>query len=121
MRLGDIYHLDEVKALHGGSPKGRYVVIVTSQDEVILDNPIFVVACTASLLPAQVTDEVIAFPWHRDGMATTGFRRPTYAVPKWMLKVKPSDLAQHRTGYVNNKKLQAIIERLPKDPISDST
>ena len=122
MRTGEIYHLDEVPALHRGRPKGRYVVVVTPEDEMFLDKPIYVVACTTSLLPDQMTaDDVVPLPWHRDGRAATGFRRRTWALPKWLLKVRPSDLSQQRTGYLYNRALQAIIDRLPQDPVADLT
>ena len=121
MRTGEIHHLDNVPALHGGSPKGRYVVVVTPEDEMILDRPIYVVACTASLRPDAITDSVVLLPWHAEGRVSTGFRRLTYALPEWLLKVRPSDLSQQRSGYLRSRELQAIIDRLPPDPFADLT
>jgi hypothetical protein len=115
VRAGEIYHLDDATPLHGGKPKGRYVVIVTAPDDIGLDHPIVVVACTSSPLPSSV---VVALPWSPVGMAATGFRRPTFAVPAWTLEVRPSQLGR-RVGHLPSDKLRMIIDLLPADPEPD--
>ena len=113
-----MFYLSEVSAPHGGEPKGRCVVVVTAKEDIGLDNPIFVVACTASVFPRN--REVVDLPWDRRGSARTGFRRPTWAVPAWMLKVRPSQLGAKK-GHVPHGKLAAIIELLPPEPSGDMT
>ena len=118
MQTGEIYHLAEVPPLHAGPLKGRYVVVVTEAEETILDEPIFVVACTATATGDE--PDRIALPWSRIGAARTGFRQQTWAVPKWMLKVRTSNLGR-RVGHIPSDKLHAILDRLPDDPSVDMT
>lgn len=121
MHPGEIYHLDNVPPPHRGKPKGRYVVLVTQSQDVGLDEPVFVVACSASVLrQQQETSDVVALPWDTRGRARTGFRRQTWAIPAWMLKVRPSQLGR-RIGRVPNDKLADILDRLPPDPSGDIT
>lgn len=114
MKPGEIYHLEAVPSLSpGGAPKGRYVVVVTREEDVGLDQPIYVVACSASLMPDQQANAV-ALPWSRQH-CLTGFRRPCWAVPAWLLRVRPTDLGRF-VGRVPSDKLEAIIRLLPPDP-----
>jgi len=117
MKPGDIFRLESAPSLHGGDPKGRYVVVVSA--DVFLDQPVFVVACSSTIRPEQ-EPECVALPWHRQGLARTGFRKPTWAVPRWLLKVRPSDLGR-QVGDVPRDKLNAIIAMLPEDPHADLT
>ncbi len=119
MRPGEIYHLEEVDPIHGGKPKGRYVVVVTDSGDIALDLPLYVVACTASAKPEQIeAGQAIELPWSRQGMARTGFRRRTWAIPAWMLRVRPSQLGR-RAGHIPSTKLAEIISALPEDPGSN--
>lgn len=113
MKSGEIYHLEEVEPLHGGKPKGRYVVVITNPEEMSLDSPIYVVACSSTVKPAQIdAGEAVELPWSPQGAARTGFRRRTWAVPAWMLKVRPSQLGRC-IGRIPATKLQDIIAQLP--------
>lgn len=116
MRPGDVFHLSQVPALDGGEPKGRYVIVVTAEEDIGLDKPIYVVACSASVLQTQ--GEVVELPWHPLGQARTGFRRQTWAIPIWMLKVRPSQLGDYK-GHIPHDKLAVIIDQLPLDPCAD--
>jgi len=114
MKPGEIYHLEGVPSLApGGVSKGRYVVVVTRAEDIGLDQPIYVVACSASLTAEQQT-RAIALPWSRQH-CSTGLRRPCWAVPAWLLRVKPTDLGR-RVGRMPSDKLEAIIRLLPSDP-----
>jgi hypothetical protein len=116
VKPGNIHHLQEVEPLHGGVPKGRYVVVVTRSEDIAMDLPLFVVACTASAKPEQIASgQAVPLPWSRQGTAGTGFRRPTWAVPAWLLRVRPSQLGR-RVGHVPSNRLQQIIAKLPPDP-----
>jgi hypothetical protein len=95
------------------------VIIVTASEDIGFDEPIFAVACTASLRPGQ-SDEAVPLPWSRTGQAQTGFRRPAHAVPSWLLKIRPSQLGR-KVGHIPTDKLQLILERLPPDPSADMT
>jgi len=106
--------------LHGGPLKDRRVVIVTETAEIILTNPIYVVACTSSLKPEQ-KGEAVALPWHpRRGVSSTGFTKETWAVPKWLDEVLPTELRDYQ-GYVPADKLRQIIAMLPSDPSDGPT
>jgi len=121
MRPGEIYHLTNVPGYHGGAPKGRYVIIVTRSDDIGLDHPLYVVGCSASIRQAQIdAGETVPLPWSKQNVAATGFRRPTWAIPKWMLKVRPSQLGRC-VGHVPSSKLDEIISKLPADPSADLT
>lgn len=120
VKPGEIYHLHDVEPLHGGTPKGRYVVVVTRSEDLAMDLPLFVVACTASAKPDQIdAGRVVPLPWSRQGTAGTGFRRPAWAVPAWLIPVRPSQLGR-RVGHIPSTKLQEIISKLPPDPHSQS-
>ena len=115
MKPGEIYHLERVPSLHpGGPPKGRYVIIVTREEDIGLDRPIFVVACSASLTDSQ-QQTAVALPWSRHQSCSTGFKRACWAVPAWLLRVHPSDLGR-QVGHVPSSKLNEILRRLPPDP-----
>ncbi|MCH7547025.1 MAG: hypothetical protein IID30_11560 [Planctomycetes bacterium] len=121
MKPGEIYHLEDAKPLHGGKPKGRYVVIVTREDEIVLDNPIFVVACSSSARRGDFDlANLVALPWSKQGPVRTGFRKPTDAIPSWLLRVRPSQLGR-KAGTIPKNKLQIIVELLPDDPIADTS
>ena len=114
MKPGKIYHLGAVPSLSpGGMPKGRYVVIITRQEDIGLDQPIYVVACSASLTPEQQA-RAVALPWSRQH-CSTGFRRPCWAVPAWLLRVRPADLGRC-IGRIPLDRLEAIVRLLPDDP-----
>lgn len=117
MRPGELYYLEDVPALHGGQPKGRYVLIVTESEDIGFDEPFYVVACSASLSPDQAK-AAVALPYHRGGQASTGLRDRTHAVPQWMLQVRPSQLGR-KIGFVSKQKLEDILARLPTDPFDD--
>jgi len=116
VKRGDIYYLGQVQPPRG-KPKDRRVVIVTEAEDFFLDNPIYVVACTSTLLREQEA-EAVALRWHpRRGMSCTGFTMPTWAIPTWIDKVRPSELDRY-SGYVPTDTLKEIIARLPVDPQS---
>lgn len=115
MKAGEIYYLERVPSLHpGGLPKGRYVIIVTREEDIGFDRPIFVIACSASLTADQ-QQTAIALPWSRHQTCSTGFKRECWAVPAWQLRVHPSDLGR-RVGHIPSSKLSEILRRLPPDP-----
>ena len=121
MKPGEIYHLEEVDPMHGGKPKGRFVIVVTPTEDIAMDLPLYVVACSSSIRDAQIeSGRAVELPWSRQGMARTGFRRRTWAVPSWMLRVRPSQLGR-RVGHLPSTKLRQIIENLPPDPAGDMT
>jgi len=115
MKPGEIYHVERVPSLHlGGPPKGRYVIIVTREEDIGLDRPMYVVACSASLTVDQQRLGV-ALPWSRHQHCSTGFRNECWAMPGWLLRVHPSDLGR-LVGRVPSSKLNEILRRLPPDP-----
>ena len=119
MSPGGIYHVRDVKPLHGGEPKGRYVVLITDAVDVLLDEPIAAVACTSSAHAEQIAaGEAIPLPWHHTGRVASGLRRPTWAVPRWMLLLRPSQLGR-QVGHIPSSKLDQIIAALPEDPGED--
>ncbi len=115
MKPGDIYYLERVPSLHPSGPlKGRYVIIVTREEDIGLDRPIYAVACSATLTDSQ-QQNAVALPWSRHQSCSTGFKRACWAVPEWLLRVLPSDLGR-QVGHVPSTRLAEIIRRLPPDP-----
>ncbi len=97
------------------------MVIVTRAQDIGFDEPLFVVACSASVRPDRLIEgDLVPLPFDPQGRARTGFRRPTYAIPAWLLKVRPSQLGR-RIGHIPSDKLAAIIDRLPADPSAEMT
>lgn len=114
MKSGDIYYCEAVVGLSGGKMKSRPVVIVTDTKDVMMDFPIYAVACTSTIYDHEKVNAV-EMPWSANGQADTGFRKPTWAMPEWILEVKPSQLCR-RIGHAPKDLLRRIVEMLPPDP-----
>lgn len=120
MKSGDIYYCEAVAGMSGGKPKARPVVIVTDTKDVMMDFPIYAVACTSTIYEHEKANAV-EMPWSANGQAETGFRKPTWAMPEWLLQVKPSQLGG-RIGRAPKDVLRRIVEMLPPDlPESDAS
>jgi len=114
MKPGEIYHLEGVPSLApGGVPNGRHVVVVTRAEDIGLNERDYVVACSASLTVEQQAIGV-ALPWSRQH-CSTGFRRPCWAAPAWLLRARPADLGRC-VGRIPLDRLEAIVRLLPDDP-----
>ncbi len=77
-----------------------------------MDNPIYVVVCSSKIFEHQ-KPRAVALPFHpRKGVSPTGFTKPTWAFPDWILELKPSELRDYQ-GFVAADKLRQIAALLP--------
>ncbi|MBY0309279.1 MAG: hypothetical protein K2Q09_11100 [Phycisphaerales bacterium] len=71
------------------------------------DGKAWVVACSSSVPEGSHPDKVRMPDSQRFPASTTGFDRPTWAVPAWLLELEQESLAA-QTGYCGGKVLAAV-------------
>jgi len=111
IRQGEIYWARVVPPR--GEPKRRPVGVLTHTERVLLDEPIACVAITSAPIDSD-DPNLVALPWNAQGRVGTGLRRPSWAVPNWLLALRPSDLLEY-IGRIPRDKVDAIV-RLAADP-----
>jgi len=97
-----------------GFNKRRPGVVLTADDEILLDGPVVVAAITTTYgdPPPQ---NVVELPWSRQGITRTGLRRRSAVVCDWLIDAAISDLDD--TGhFVPTRYLIEILNRLPPAP-----
>jgi len=94
-----------------GFTKRRPAVVLTANDEILLDGPVVVAAITTAY-GEPPPHNLVELPWSSQGIARTGLRRRSAAVCNWLVDAAISDLED--TGhFVPTKYLIEILKRLP--------
>lgn len=90
-----------------GHVKKRPVVVISADEDVLLDKPIFGVAVTTTYSEPPPAN-CVPLPWNVRGHPATRLRRRSAAVCDWLVSFRPSEVATLE-GYVPARTLQAIL------------
>jgi len=82
--------------------------VITATDEIVMDAPVVGVA-VSTLVREPLPADHIELPWHIHGHPSTGLRKRSVAVCRWLVEVHPSDL-EPTDAYVPSKTLLRILE-----------
>ena len=93
-----------------GNIKKRPVVVVTSTDEIVIDQEIVGVAVTTSFRD-PLDQGCVKLPSWPFGHPATGLRRESVAVCDWRVRFRPSDVTAVE-GYVPARTLLRIVEKI---------
>jgi hypothetical protein len=76
-----------------GFRKVRPAVVVTATADIAAGQSVRVVAITTRL-PTPLPEDHVLLPWHRQGKARSGLRRPCAAVAAWLAEIPLGDVQQ---------------------------
>ena len=93
-----------------GERKLRPLVVITRDEEIVLDAKIVGVAIT-STFEQPAPDRMVELPWSARGHPVTRLSRRSAAVCDWLVTFRPSDVTQIK-GYVPLARLLAIREKV---------
>lgn len=89
----------------------------TATSDIVLDQPVAAVAVTTTF-PRPTPSNMVDLPWHPRGHPATRLARRSAAVCNWLVELTPSQVRE-RKGYVPQKTLLAIVERVQELNQSD--
>jgi hypothetical protein len=109
VRYADILFVDAVLDPTGGNPKGRRVVVLTSDDALAAGFPIVGAPVTSQIPPVPGPDHVVLPFRNPPGTRhpATGLTRRAGIVATWLVVVDPAAIAGY-SGYVP-RKVMAVI------------
>lgn len=102
----------------GGNPKPRPIVIISRDDEIAEGDVLIGVAASHSAtFGSQLPPGSVALPHHPQGAVRTGLRKPTVAIPGWLVEVAKADI-RDIAGVVPPLLLEEIVRRAIAPPDS---
>lgn len=90
-----------------GVPKPRPVMVLSANADISAGKPV-VAVCLSGTYDRPPPADCVELPWHREGRASTGLRKPSVAVTSW-LEILEEDQVQPPIGFLDAKRFAVVL------------